>query len=446
MLLMTERRKKWTNWSGSVTATPELVKYPTTIDEIVEIVHNECVIGGKYLRMVGSSHSFTPVAASDQVLVSLDGLQGIVSMDVDQATAVVWAGTKLKLLGELLHESGLAQENLGDIDVQSIAGAISTGTHGSGHRLGSIATQVIGITVVNGLGEVMECTEQSHPDVFKALQVSLGTLGIIVQVKLRLRKSYVLSYESKRMDLSDCLTQLPGLIERNRHFEFFWFPYAEACQVKLMNETGSPISINKVSDFVNERLIENTLFGLLSGMCRLFPAVSSTISRISASSVPIMTKANYSHNIFATQRTVRFNEMEYSLPADCMTAVIREMREAMEREKFHVHFPIECRYVAADDIWLSPAYGRDSAYIAVHMYRGMPYERYFQVMEEIFLRYEGRPHWGKMHTLKAADLKKRYPMWQHFEEIREQMDPNHVFLSPYMSELLEDEPGRTEIT
>ncbi|WP_054025682.1 D-arabinono-1,4-lactone oxidase [Bacillus sp. FJAT-28004] len=436
MLPMSENRKSWTNWSGSVIADPELIRYPKTIDEVVEIVRNECLKRGKYLRVVGSAHSFTAVAASDQVLMSLDGMQGLVSVDAAQQTAVVWAGTKLKRLGELLHEEGLAQENLGDIDVQSIAGAISTGTHGSGVRLGSMATQVIGITVVNGLGEVMECTLQSHPELFRALQVSLGTLGIIVQVKLRLRKAYVLSYESKRMALTDCLTSLPHFIKENRHFEFFWFPYAETCQVKLMNEADDPIPTNKVLEYVNEKLIENTLFGLLSGFCKIIPTASATISRLSASSVPVMTKANFSHRIFATERTVRFNEMEYSLPKEAMTSVIREMREAMERERFHVHFPIECRYVAADDIWLSPAYGRDSAYIAVHMYKGMPYKRYFEVMEQIFLRYEGRPHWGKMHTLKAANLVKRYPQWQEFAEIRKQMDPNDLFMSPYLRELL----------
>jgi FAD-linked oxidoreductase len=436
MLPMSENRKSWTNWSGSVTAAPELIWYPKTIDEVVEIVRNECLKRRKYLRVVGSAHSFTAVAASDQVLMSLDGMQGLVSVDAAQQTAVVWAGTKLKRLGELLHDEGLAQENLGDIDVQSIAGAISTGTHGSGVRLGSMATQVIGITVVNGLGEVMECTLQSHPELFRALQVSLGTLGIIVQVKLRLRKAYVLSYESKRMALTDCLTKLPQFIEENRHFEFFWFPYAETCQVKLMNEADDPIPTNKVLEYVNEKLIENTLFGLLSRFCKIIPTASASISRLSASSVPVMTKANFSHRIFATERTVRFNEMEYSLPKEAMTSVIREMREAMERERFHVHFPIECRYVAADDIWLSPAYGRDSAYIAVHMYKGMPYKRYFEVMEQIFLRYEGRPHWGKMHTLKAANLVKRYPLWQEFAEIRKQMDPNDLFMSPYLRELL----------
>lgn len=435
MLPMKANRKSWTNWSGSVTAAPELIRHPKTIDEVVAIVRHECLKKGKYLRVVGSAHSFTAVAASDQVLVSLDELQGVVSVDADEQTAVVWAGTKLKRLGELLHEEGLAQENLGDIDVQSIAGAISTGTHGSGLRLGSIATQVIGITVVNGLGEVLEYTLQSHPAVFRALQVSLGTLGIIVQVKLRLRSSYVLSYESKRMALTDCLTQLPNLVEDNRHFEFFWFPYAETCQVKLMNETDAPMPTNKWIEYVNEKLVENTLFGLLSGLCKMIPTASAAISRLSASSVPVATKANYSHRIFATERTVRFYEMEYSLPKEAMTSVIREMREAMERERFHVHFPIECRYVAADEIWLSPAYGRDSAYIAVHMYKGMPYKRYFEVMEQIFLRYEGRPHWGKMHTLKAANLIKRYPMWQEFAEIRKQMDPHDLFMSPYLREL-----------
>lgn len=441
MLLMTvknlasSKRKSWSNWSGSAVAQPQLIAYPVSIDEVVELVRS-CTENKRYLRVVGSGHSFTPVAASDEVLVSLDKLQGIISVNAEEGSAVVWAGTKLRRLGELLHAEGLAQENLGDIDVQSIAGAISTGTHGTGKDLGTIATQVIGITVVNGLGEVLECTPESHPDLFKALQVSLGTLGVIVKVKLRLRPSYVLAYESKRMPLTQCLSELPVLNERNRHFEFFWFPYADTCQVKLMNETESPTSATPVRDFINDKLLENTVFGAMSALCRVVPAACASVSRISASSVPVTTKANYSHRLFATQRNVRFNEMEYNLPAEAMADVVREMREAMEREKFHVHFPVECRYVAADDIWLSPAYERDSAYIAVHMYRGMPYERYFEVMERIFLRYGGRPHWGKMHSLKAADLKGRYPMWEKFAEARRAMDPHGVFLSPYMRQLI----------
>ncbi len=433
--MITDNRKPWTNWSGSVLTHPHHIAYPASIEEVVALIH-QCASDGKYIRMVGSGHSFTPVAASDHVLVSLDRMQGIVSVDPAAHTATVWAGTKLRQLGELLHTEGLAQENMGDIDVQSIAGAISTGTHGTGASVGTIATQVTGIKVVNGLGEVLTCTVDTHPERFKALQISLGTLGIIVQVTLRLRPSYVLAYESKRMALADCLLQLPALRRENRHFEFFWFPYADTCQVKLMNEGIAPTPTNKLRDYIKDHLLENTTLKVLSELCRLLPAATSAVSRLSASAVPVGSKADYSYRIFATERLVRFHEMEYNVPAEAMADVVREMREAMERERFRVHFPIECRYVAADDIWLSPSYGRDSAYIAVHMYRGMPYERYFEVMEQIFLRYEGRPHWGKMHSLAASQLKERYPMWEQYARIREQMDPQELFLSPYMRQLL----------
>ncbi|MGI2297234.1 D-arabinono-1,4-lactone oxidase [Paenibacillus sp. GXUN7292] len=432
---MRSQKDRWSNWSGSVTADPEHIAYPGSIGEIVELVH-KCRAEGRYIRIVGTGHSFTAVAASSQVLVSLDKLQGLVNVNHEEQTAVVWGGTKLKLLGQLLYSESLAQENMGDIDAQSIAGAVSTGTHGTGLKLGSLSTQVIGFTIVNGLGEVLECSEQSHPELFKALQVSLGTLGIIVQVKLRLRKSYILACESKRIKLSDCLGQLKDLAENNRHFEFFWFPYAQTCQVKLTNEAAYMTKASPIRDYINESLLENKLFGCLSSLCRAFPPLSATVSRISASSVPVSTKASYSHQVFATQRLVKFNEMEYSIPVEAMEDTINEMRSAMNREKFHVHFPIECRFAAGDDIWLSPSYGRDSGYIAVHMYRGMPYERYFEVMEQILQSQGGRPHWGKMHTLKAAQLKELYPMWQQFAQVRAQMDPEKLFLSSYMRELI----------
>lgn len=432
---MKSQKNRWSNWSGSVTADPEHIAYPGSIGEIVELVQ-KCRAEGRYIRIVGTGHSFSAVAASSQVLVSLDKLQGLVTVNHEEQTAVVWGGTKLKLLGQLLHAEGLAQENMGDIDAQSIAGAVSTGTHGTGLKLGSLSTQVIGFTIVNGLGEVLECSEQSHPELFKALQLSLGTLGLIVQVKLRLRKSYILACESKRIKLSDCLGQLKDLTENNRHFEFFWFPYAQTCQVKLTNEAAYMTKASPIRDYINESLLENKLFGCLSSLCRAFPPISATVSRISASSVPVSTKASYSHQVFATQRLVKFNEMEYSIPVEAMEETINEMRSAMNREKFHVHFPVECRFAAGDDIWLSPSYGRDSGYIAVHMYRGMPYERYFEVMERILQSRGGRPHWGKMHTLKAAQLKELYPMWQQFAQVRAQMDPEKLFLSSYMRELI----------
>ncbi|MFD0674042.1 D-arabinono-1,4-lactone oxidase [Cohnella sp. GCM10027633] len=423
--------RKWRNWSGIVQTTPREVYYPGTIEEIADLV-SRCRKEGRKLRVVGSGHSFTAIAASDDVLLSLDRMQGIASVDAAAGAVTVWAGTKLKLLGELLHAEGFAQENLGDIDVQSIAGAISTGTHGTGIAFGTLATQVVGLTVVAGTGDVISCTEASHPELFKALQVSIGSLGVIAQVTLRLRPSYRLRYESSRVPLTECLDRLPELKAAHRNFEFYWFPYAEPCQLKMMNETDEPVTSRKVRDYVSDVLLENAVFGALSGLARRVPPLSATVSRLCASAVPTSRKVEASHRVYATTRLVKFNEMEYNIPADAMADVIREMRETMAREKHRVHFPIECRYVQADDIWLSPAYGRDSAYIAVHMYRGMPHERYFADMEKIFLRYGGRPHWGKLHTLEADRLSAAYPMWEKFGRVRDEMDPDGILLNGYL--------------
>lgn len=426
--------KLWKNWSGYIVAKPQTILYPTSIEEVVDAVQ----LGlkeRKYIRVVGSGHSFSPIAASNEIFVSLDKLQGIVEVNAKTCAATVWAGTKLNTLGKLLYEHKLGQENLGDIDVQSIAGAISTGTHGTGKTLGNISTQVIGLTVVDGQGHVQDYTEETHPDLFKALQLSLGILGIIVKVKLRLKPAYLLGYESMRMNLDRCIPQLPQLADENRHFEIFWFPYAETCQIKIMNEVTFVTPPTPLRDYFNDRIMENTIFGLLSQMCKIVPSLTKVVSRLSASSIPITTKADYSHRVYATMRSVRFNEMEYNIPSETMGTVIKEMRALMEKEKYAVHFPIECRYVAADGIWLSPAYERESAYIAIHMFKGMPYEKFFNDMEQIFCKYEGRPHWGKMHSLHPTQLEQLYPRWNDFLEARQQMDPHQLFLSPYMKAL-----------
>lgn len=428
---MIREGRKWRNWSGIVNAKPQVVAYPQHIDEVSELV-SRCRADGRTLRVIGSGHSFTAVAASDDVFVSLDRMQGLLQVDPEARTATVWAGTKLRMLGQLLHSEGFAQENLGDIDVQSIAGAISTGTHGTGLRFGNLSTQVVGLTVVTGTGEVLECTEKSDPERFRALQVSLGALGIIVQVTLRLLPAYRLKYESTRVPLSECLERVHALAAEHRNFEFYWFPYAEPCQLKTMNETEEPATPRKFAAYMSDIVLENGAFGVLSSLSKWMPGMSAPISRLCAAAVPTSTKVEQSHRVYATKRLVRFNEMEYNLPADVMVPVIREMREAMDRAKHRVHFPVECRFAKGDDIWLSPAYGRDSAYIAVHMYRGMPHESYFADMERIFLKYGGRPHWGKLHSLTAERLQSLYPQWESFRKVRAILDPDGIFLSPYL--------------
>lgn len=428
--------EQWSNWSGSVKCSPVEVVKPRSIDELAKLV-GEYGRTGRHVRVAGSGHSFTPIVQSNDVLISLEEMQGLEAIDAGRGTVTVLGGTVLKNLGNLLFEHGLAQENLGDIDAQSISGAISTGTHGTGVRFGTLSTQVEGLTLVTAAGEILECSPEREPGVFKAAQVSLGTLGVIAKVKLRVVPAKRMRYQGQRKQLADCLAHLEQYRQENSHFEFYWFPYTGGVQVKFLNETTEPLSRSTLWGNFNKVVLENYVYWLLSEACRRFPSLCKTVCHISAQSLASIDEVNYSHRLFTTPRMVRFQEMEYNIPAEHTVAVIHEIQECIEQHQFQVHFPLECRFVHADDIWLSPAYQRDSAYIAVHMYRGMPYRSYFYHIEEIFKRYHGRPHWGKMHTRTARELAALYPRWHDFRRVRAALDPRGVFLNSYLRDLFD---------
>jgi FAD-linked oxidoreductase len=429
--MKTRMREQWSNWSGSVKCSPTEVVMPENVRELAQLI-GKYGREGRHVRVKGAGHSFTPIAQSNDVLMSLEEMQGIEEVNVQDGTVTVLGGTVLKLLGNALFDHGLAQENLGDIDVQSISGAISTGTHGTGTRFGTLSTQVVGLTLVTAAGDIVECSERQEPELFKAAQVSLGTLGVIAKVKLRVVPAKRMHYQGHRKSLADCLAHLEQYKQENSHFEFFWFPYTHSVQAKFLNETTEPASKSTFWGNFNKLVLENYVYWLLSESCRRVPRLCKMVCNISAQSIATIDEINYSHRLFTTPRMVRFQEMEYNIPAEHTVAVINEIQQCIERAQFRVHFPIECRFVHADDIWLSPAYQRDSAYIAVHMYRGMPYRSYFYHIEEIFKRYSGRPHWGKMHTRTAAELAELYPHWHDFRRIRAALDPQGVFLNNYL--------------
>jgi FAD-linked oxidoreductase len=302
-------------------------------------------------------------------------------------------------------------------------------------RFGNIATQVAAVTLVTASGDVLELSPQNDLDAFKAAQVSIGALGVIAAVTLNTVPAKRLRYQTKREPLKDVMANLERYKAENSHFEFFWLPYTSWTQAKFTNETNEqPTSANLWTEF-NRVVMENGVFWALSEVARMAPPASKTVSAISAWGIAPTTAVDYSHRLFATPRAVKFQEMEYNIPAQYFPAVMSELQELISRRDYHVHFPVECRFVRGDDIWLSPAYQRDSAYIAVHMYKGMPYQEYFHDVEQIYQRYEGRPHWGKMHTLEVAALASRYPRWQDFQRIRQQVDPQGVFLNDYLSRL-----------
>jgi FAD-linked oxidoreductase len=425
----------WSNWSGSVQCNPKEIVKPSSIEEIQEVVR-KCAAGKASIRVVGSGHSFTGLVGTNGTLMSLDSYQGLENIDVQNKQAVVRAGTKLKALGETLLNNGLAQVNLGDIDVQSIAGATSTGTHGTGVKLGSVATQVIEITLVTAKGEVLVCSEMQNKEIFKAAQVALGALGIVTKVKLQLVPAYKLKYVKEKLNLDECLNNLEKYKTENRNFEFYWFPHTNTIQAKMLNITEEEPLKGSFMKYFNDMVLENGAFKVLSELCRIFPSFSKTVSKISAGAVSTGLDINYSSRIYATPRLVKFQEMEYNLPAEHAVQVIKEMRDSINKNNFRVHFPVEVRFVKGDDIYLSPAYQRDSVYIAVHMYKGMEYKTYFDAMETIFKKYNGRPHWGKMHTRTAAELSQLYPMWGKFQEIRTQLDPEGLFMNDYLKRLM----------
>lgn len=426
----------WRNWSGYVQCVPRRTLEIHNEEALANVIA-DCREQQRGLRVVGSGHSFTPLVQTEDTLVNLDHFQGLINIDESKGIAEVWAGTKLAALGEILHQHGLAQENLGDINVQSIAGAVSTGTHGTGTQFAGIANQVVGLTLIDGQGRTWECDQFRNPELFQAARVSLGALGIISKVRLQTVPAYKLHYQSKRDQLDTCMGDLARHLEENRNFEFYWFPYSDRVQLKKMNETeAAPTNIGWGKKF-NDVVLENYAFWVLSESCRLVPALCAPVSKLCAALVGADERVDWSHRLYATPRLVRFQEMEYNVPRKYFAQVIEEIRQVTADRKFRVHFPLECRFAAPDDIWLSPGYQRETAYIAVHMYRNMPWQEYFHAIEAIFLKYDGRPHWGKWHSLTEKQLAERYPRWQAFNDLRRELDPQGLFLNAHLRRLFD---------
>jgi FAD-linked oxidoreductase len=427
--------KTVSNWSGSVKFKPAQIAKPVSEAEIQRLVE-ECGHQGRVLRTVGSGHSFSSLIETNGCLLSLDRLQGLVSLDPASGVAELFGGTKLWAMNDLLFEKGRCLENLGDINRQSIAGTVSTGTHGTGAKFGSVSTQLEEITLVTADGSLR--TIGADSELFKAAQVSLGAFGVITRVKLRTLPAYKLKLIQEKDTLDHCLANLSQSREQNRHFEFFYFPYTRSVQSKYVNETLEQVIPKSVGTVFNDLVMENLAFKILSEISRWVPGSTRAIARLCGAAVSGAKKIDWAHRVFSMPRLVKFQEMEFSVPRDSMADVLTELSQMIEKKKIRVHFPIECRYVKGDDIWLSPAHGRDSAYLAIHSYKGMEYREYFEAAQSIFRNHQGRPHWGKMHFLKARDLKPLYPKFENFLEVREKLDPRGTFLNQTLKNLFYD--------
>jgi FAD-linked oxidoreductase len=426
----------WRNWAGDQQCVPASVERPASVDELQEVVRRAAE-RGQQVRAAASGHSFTDIACTDGVMVRLDRLNRVLEVDPQAGRAKVEGGIVIRDLSETLYERGLALENLGDIDVQTISGAISTATHGTGERLKNISSQVEAIELVTADGSLVECSADSDPDLLRAARVGLGSLGVIATLTLRCVPAFTIRRRDRPLPLDEALARLDELAGGNDHFEFYVFPHSEIALCRESQDLESPPEPRgRVAEYLLETIVENHLFGLLCRAGRRFPKripqINRLIPRLAGSSV----KTDRSYRVFSTRRLVRFTEMEYAVPREAGPEALRRVLAMIERRGFAVPFPIEFRVVAPDDAYLSTAFGRDTAYIAVHMFQGMPFEPYFRAVEAIMDDYEGRPHWGKRHFQSAATLAPRYPEWDRFQAVRARLDPGGVFENEYARRVL----------
>jgi len=426
----------WQNWAGTVIADPARRYWPRSAEAIADAI-KDAASAGLTVRALGSGHSFTPAAATSGAALDLSGWTGVISADAESGLVTVRSGTTIAALDAALDALGLAMPNLGDIDAQTIAGAISTGTHGTGARLGGIATAVAGLELVLADGSVASCSAEQSPDLFAAARVSLGALGVVSAVTLSCVPAFDLAADERPMPLGEVLARFGEFAADNDHFEFYWFPYGKNALVKRNNRaTELPPRMPGWRRFFEYEVMENAAFGAVCRTGRAVPRLIKPLNRLAAATLSARSYSAPSHQVFVTPRRVRFVESEYAVPRESVLDVLAELRAAVPRLAHPVMFPVEVRVAAADDIWLSTAYGRDTAYVAIHQYAGLPYREYFAAFESIAAAVGGRPHWGKMHTLDAKRLGELYPRFADFLRIRDETDQERRFANPYLEQVL----------
>ncbi|MCF3121768.1 FAD-binding protein [Streptomyces arenae] len=428
----------WRNWAGNVTARPAREVTPASVDELAAALR-QAKADGLRAKPVGTGHSFTATAATDGLLIRPGLLTGIRRIDRAAGTVTVEAGTPLKRLNAALAREGLSLTNMGDIMEQTVSGAVSTGTHGTGRDSASIAAQIKGLELVTADGTVLTCSAEENPDVFAAARIGLGALGVLTAITFAVEPIFYLTAREEPMAFDKVTDEFDALFTENEHFEFYWFPHTGNCNTKRNNRSAGPAAPpGRISAFVEDELLSNGLFQVVNSVGRAVPATVPGIAKISSKALSARTYTDIPYKVFTSPRRVRFIEMEYAVPREALVATLRELKAMVDRSRLRISFPVEVRTAPADDIALSTASGRESAYIAVHMYKGTPYQAYFTAAERIFTAHEGRPHWGKVHTRDAEYFSKAYPRFGEFTALRDRLDPDRVFANDYLRRVLGD--------
>ncbi|MCW2681945.1 MAG: FAD-dependent oxidoreductase [Frankiales bacterium] len=426
----------WRNWAGNQSMTPAAVEHPASVDEVSRVV-KEAAAAGRRVKAIGSGHSFTGIGLTDGVLVQLDRVDQLVSADADTGRVVVQGGLPLWRLNALLAERGLGLTNMGDVDRQTVTGAICTGTHGTGRDSGALATQVLAMELVLADGSLLTCSREENPDVFAAARVSLGALGIVTSVTIQAEGAFLLTADEQPMPLLDVVDDFERHVAENEHFELYWFPHTDLALTKRNNRTSGPAKpLSTARKVVEDEVLSNGFFEATCRIGKAFPAAIPRINRAVSKALSARTYTDAAPQVFTAKRRVRFKEMEYAIPRSELPGVLRELRTLPERHGQRISFPVEVRVAPADDITLSTASGRDTAYVAVHVYKGTDEKPYFDAVEALMGTVGGRPHWGKLHSLAAEQLRERYPRFEEFTALRDRLDPERRFTNAYLDRVL----------
>lgn len=417
---------EWRNWSGGQSARPARFVQPQNEDELLKLIRET----RDPLRVAGASHSFSALVSTDQTLVSLDGMKGIIDFDVEHLQANIWAGTRLRDLGAPLEALGQGLSNQGDIDSQALGGAVGTATHGTGISLGSFSSMVTGLRILSADGQALDCSSEVEPEVFHGAACAFGALGVLSQIRLQNRPAYKLREHTFGVPLQHILDNAGKWRDENRHFEFWALYDADFALVKTLNETTDTLT-RPESTWLGDRI-----FWAVVELAYRFPSITPKLQEILVEMYPAESaRVGWSHQIFPSVRDLRFNEMEYQVPVERGLDCLMEVRAAARKAGVTTMFPIEFRYVAADDCLISPFAGRSACSISIHQYHRADWRPLFSVIEPVLRKYEGRPHWGKLHTMTAKELAPLYPGWDRFQVLRKRLDPQGRFLNPHLRAL-----------
>lgn len=428
----------WRNWAGNVTVEGVDILAPASVEEVVHAVTLAARTGRK-VKPIGSGHSFTPVGRPVDLQLQMHRLTGVVSHDKATHRVRVRAGTRLRDLNPQLQARGLAMANLGDFDGQTISGAIATGTHGTGDGLTGLSGFVRGVEMVLADGSVVRYDDDHHPELVPAVAVGLGALGVVTEYELQCVPAFLLRAHEAPDQLDAVLERLDETVRTEDHFEFYYFPHTDRVQTKTntrLEAAASRKPLPRWRAVLDDKLLANTVFEGLNRATAVAPEVIPRVNQVSARALSERTYTDHSYAVLATERTVRFRESEFSLPRDQVADVLRELRSYFRRRDQLVTFPIEVRFTAADDRWLSTSYGRPSGYVAVHQYHRVDPQQYFRDVWAMFDGPQARPHWGKMHDLGAPELRTRYEKFDDFVALRDRLDPDRVFGNPYLEQVL----------